>query len=147
VGTELLFTISVMQLVCHISLTKVRKCKGVSLGRPVLAGSNLAFSHFCTHTGLCPRHKHTHLHAEAHTHTYTKTHKLIHTRTHACKHTHAHTHIRTQRHKLTHTHAHMHASIHTHTRTQVLLRARPTVGKSDLEVFERFTQEFGEEAS
>lgn len=31
--------------------------------------------------------------------------------------------------------------------SQVLLRARPTVGKSDLEVFERFTQEFGEEAS
>ncbi|GIL89111.1 hypothetical protein Vretimale_16151 [Volvox reticuliferus] len=29
---------------------------------------------------------------------------------------------------------------------KVLLRARPTVGKSDLEVFERFTSEFGEEA-
>ncbi|PNH05006.1 Vacuolar protein sorting-associated protein 4A, partial [Tetrabaena socialis] len=29
---------------------------------------------------------------------------------------------------------------------KVLLRARPTVGKSDLEVFERFTAEFGEEA-
>ncbi|KAG2446825.1 hypothetical protein HYH02_008385 [Chlamydomonas schloesseri] len=30
---------------------------------------------------------------------------------------------------------------------KVLLRARPTVGKGDLEVFERFTAEFGEEAS
>jgi hypothetical protein len=30
---------------------------------------------------------------------------------------------------------------------QVLLRARPTVSKSDLDVFERFTSEFGEEAN
>ncbi|GFR49509.1 hypothetical protein Agub_g11549 [Astrephomene gubernaculifera] len=30
---------------------------------------------------------------------------------------------------------------------KVLMRARPTVGKGDLEVFERFTSEFGEEAS
>ncbi|KAF5835378.1 P-loop containing nucleoside triphosphate hydrolase protein [Dunaliella salina] len=30
---------------------------------------------------------------------------------------------------------------------KVMLRARPTVGKADLEVFERFTSEFGEEAS
>jgi vacuolar protein-sorting-associated protein 4 len=28
---------------------------------------------------------------------------------------------------------------------KVLLRARPTVSKKDLEVFERFTDEFGEE--
>jgi vacuolar protein-sorting-associated protein 4 len=28
---------------------------------------------------------------------------------------------------------------------QVLLRARPTVAKADLEVHERFTREFGEE--
>lgn len=30
---------------------------------------------------------------------------------------------------------------------KVMLRARPTVGKSDLEIFERFTSEFGEEAN
>ncbi len=30
---------------------------------------------------------------------------------------------------------------------QVLLRARPTVSTSDLGVFEKFTDEFGEEAS
>lgn len=30
---------------------------------------------------------------------------------------------------------------------KVLMRARPTVGKSDLGVFERFTAEFGEEAA
>jgi Vps4 C terminal oligomerisation domain len=30
---------------------------------------------------------------------------------------------------------------------QVLLRARPTVALSDLGVFEKFTNEFGEEAS
>ena len=30
---------------------------------------------------------------------------------------------------------------------KVLLRARPTVGKSDLEIFEKFTAEFGEEAN
>eukprot|EP00955_Chlamydomonas_euryale_P066571 359590-Chlamydomonas_euryale.AAC.3 len=30
---------------------------------------------------------------------------------------------------------------------KVLLRARPTVGKADLEVFVNFTTEFGEEAS
>ena len=30
---------------------------------------------------------------------------------------------------------------------KVLPRARPTVGKSDLEVFEKFTAEFGEEAN
>ncbi len=28
---------------------------------------------------------------------------------------------------------------------KVMLRARPTVSKSDLEVFEKFTKEFGEE--
>ena len=30
---------------------------------------------------------------------------------------------------------------------KVLPRARPTVGKSDLEIFEKFTAEFGEEAN
>ncbi len=30
---------------------------------------------------------------------------------------------------------------------KVLPRARPTVGKSDLAIFEKFTAEFGEEAS
>jgi vacuolar protein-sorting-associated protein 4 len=30
---------------------------------------------------------------------------------------------------------------------KVLLRARPTVSQGDLGIFEKFTQEFGEEAS
>ncbi len=30
---------------------------------------------------------------------------------------------------------------------KVLLRARPTVASADLDVFERFTKDFGEEAS
>jgi vacuolar protein-sorting-associated protein 4 len=30
---------------------------------------------------------------------------------------------------------------------KVLIRARPTVSKSDLEIFEKFTAEFGEEAN